>query len=251
MRHAFASGTDAATAAKLMTRMQSYLPRLGVTPETAPLIERSYERLLEILETHFTEQPYLLGGRPSTADYGLIGPLFAHLGRDPVPAQIMKLRSPRVYRWVERMTAPGLDTIEYPGTAAEFWPGDGVPPSLEPLLLHVAEEIFPELDDKLAFMDAWVEARQPADAEPVTEKPHHRQLGTINTQFRGASVEVGVEPYLLYLLQRGSDLLDGLDGGERERVMGYLQRFGLKRVLPQGKSYTVGRRDHIEVWRRF
>ena len=32
--------------------------------------------------------PYLLGGRPSIADFGFMAPLFAHLGRDPVPAAL-------------------------------------------------------------------------------------------------------------------------------------------------------------------
>lgn len=250
MRHAFASGSGAALADKIMARMQSYLPRLGVTEETIPLIERSYEALLDILEAHFAEMPYLLGGRPSIGDYGLIGPLFAHLGRDPVPAQIMKVRAPRVFRWVERMTAPALDVVEYAETEPAFWADDTIPPTLEPLLTHIAEEIFPELTDKFAFFDAWVAQHQPADGEPVSDKPHRRQLGMVNTQFRGAAIEAGAEPYLLYLLQRAADTMTALDSGESQRVTAYLQRFGLERALPLGRDYSVARRNNIEVWSR-
>ena len=74
-----------------MQQMNSYLPVLGVTAETAPAIEASYEALLGILEQHFASHPYLLGGRPSIADFGLMAPLFAHLSRDPVPSNLMKL----------------------------------------------------------------------------------------------------------------------------------------------------------------
>lgn len=246
--HAFTSGSGAGMAEKIMMRMQAYLPRLGVTEESIPHIEQSYEVLLDILETHFEQMPYLLGDRPSVGDYGLIGSMFAHLGRDPVPCQIMKLRAPRVYRWVERMTAPGLDVVEYPDSAAEFWPEDAIPPTLEPLLEHIASEIFPELSDKLAFIDDWVERMQPAHGEPVTEKPQQRQLGMVTTTFRGIPLEVGVEPYLLFLLQRAVDALEGATEAEVSRVLDYLQRFGLAAALPRGLRYSVARRNNIEVW---
>lgn len=246
--HAFASGSGAAAAEKVMGRMQMYLPRLGVTEQSIPEIEASYEALLDILDAHFEQMPYLLGDRPSIGDYGLIGSLFAHLGRDPVPAQIMKLRAPRVYRWVERMTAPGLDVVEYPEREAVFWPEDTIPPSLEPLLTHIAGEIFPELSDKLAFIDEWVARTQPADGEPVTEKPHQRQLGMVQTSFKGVPLEVGVEPYLLFLLQRAADALAAATPAQASRVEEYLQRFGLAAAVPSGLTYGVARRNNIEVW---
>ncbi|GGD09223.1 glutathione S-transferase family protein [Halopseudomonas salina] len=246
--HAFTSGSGAGMAEKIMMRMQAYLPRLGVTEQSIPHIERSYEALLDILDAHFEQMPYLLGDRPSIGDYGLIGSLFAHLGRDPVPCQIMKLRAPRVYRWVERMTAPGLDVVEYPERAAEFWPEDAIPLTLEPLLEHIASEIFPELSDKLAFIDNWVLRNQPADGEPVTEKPQQRQLGMVNTSFKGTPLEVGVEPYLLFLLQRAADALADLTGPESERVQVFLDRMGLAAAVPRGLAYSVARQSNIEVW---
>lgn len=246
--HAFASGSGVAAAEKIMGRMQAYLPRLGVTEQSIPEIERSYEALLDILDAHFEQMPYLLGDRPCVGDYGLIGTLFAHLGRDPVPAQIMKLRAPRVYRWVERMTAPGLDVVEYPERAAAFWPEDAIPPSLEPLLEHIASEIFPELADKLAFIDGWVARVQPADREPVTEKPHQRQLGMVHTRFRGVPIEVGVEPYLLFLLQRAVDPLTDPEAEAMQRTRDYLERFGLHEALLGGRRYGVTRENNIEVW---
>ena len=250
MRHAFALGAGAAQAEKVMARMHSYLPHLGVTDATIPLIERSFEDLLDILEAHFTEHPYLLGGRPSIADYGLIGPMFAHLGRDPVPAGIMKRRAPRVYRWVERMTAPGLDVPEFADYGAEFVLDDAIPATLEPLLAHIAQEIFPELTDKLAFMDAHVADIQPQDGQPVAAKPHQRHVGQVETRFRGASVNAGVEPYLVYVLRRADRVVEQLDDAGRAKVLDDLGRFGLARALPGKRGYSVGRRNHIEVWER-
>ena len=129
---AFGAGAGTDAAVKVMSRMASYLPPLGVTSATAPLIEASYEALLGILEAHFARHPYLLGAQPSLGDYGLLGPMFAHLGRDPVPAGIMKRKAPKVFRWVERMNAPDLDMPEYRAQPAGYLAGDEIPDTLAP-----------------------------------------------------------------------------------------------------------------------
>jgi len=248
LRHAFASGSGPEMADRTMQRMQSYLPRLGINPSSVASIEASFLTLLDILERHFEKYPYLLGGRPSVADYGLIGPMFAHLGRDPVPSHIMKTRAPGVYRWVERMTAPGLDVVEYPNCAPVYHDKDGLPPTLEELLRHIAGDIFPELSDKLNFMKRWLEREEPTDGQPVTDKPQVRQLGLIQTRYRGAQIEVGVEPYLIVVLQRASEGLDTFDPVALQRASSVIDSLGLKPALDTLRNYKVGRRDNIEVW---
>lgn len=248
LRCAFTLGSGPQMAEQIMGRMNSYLPRLGVNAESIPLIEASFARLLDRLEQHFAELPYLLGTQPSIADYGLIGPLFAHLGRDPVPLAIMQRRAPRVHRWVERMTSPGLDVVEYPEVEPAFFPNDELPPTLIPVLEHIAEEIFPELTDKLAFLDAWVAEVKPLDGAPVTEKPQIRQVGMVHTQFHGAAIEVGVEPYLLYVLQRATDTLRALPESDRATVQARLAALGLADAVKLGRRWRVGRRNNIEVW---
>ena len=250
LERSFGSRAPRELAEKVMARMQSYLPQLGVTAESIPHIERSYENLLQILDRHFGALPYLFGGRPSIADYGLIGPFFAHLGRDPVPSHLMKVRAPNVFRWVERMTAPDLDTPEFPEVASAFVANDAIPETLEPLLAHIATEIFPELDDKLRFLDEWVATHDPSDGAPVGEKPHHRRLGTVRTMFHGVTIEVGVEPYLVYVLRRADRALECLEGEVRTRVVDELTRRRLDRALIGKRGYSVDRRNHIEVWDR-
>jgi glutathione S-transferase len=248
LRHAFSSGSGPEMAEKIMQRMQSYLPRLGINEHSVGPVEDSFERLLTLLERHFEALPYLLGGRPSVADYGLIGPMFAHLGRDPVPSQIMKTRAPRVYRWVERMSAPGLDVVEYPDCVPEFWPADQLPPTLEPVLRHIASDIFPELTDKVAFMREWLGKTAPADQQPVTDRPQVRQLGLIQTRYHGVEIDSGVEPYLAYVLQRAADTLRGLEKNDAQRVVSLLESVGLNEAIFDLPGYRVGRKNHLEVW---
>ncbi|WP_304640134.1 glutathione S-transferase family protein [Pseudomonas sp.] len=248
LRHAFASGSGAEMADRIMQRMQSYLPRLGIHASSIAPIEASFIALLDILERHFEQLPYLLGGRPSVADYGLIGPMFAHLGRDPVPSAIMKTRAPGVYRWVERMTAPGLDVVEYPDCEPSFPADDRLPPTLEPLLRHIARDIFPELSDKIAFMDDWLARVQPADGDPVTDKPQVRQLGLLQTQYHGVPIEVGVEPYLMIVLQRATPDVGAFDEATMKRAYEVLASLGLSEALTTLRSYKVARVNNREVW---
>ncbi|MFL1407564.1 glutathione S-transferase family protein [Marinobacter sp. M1N3S26] len=250
LRDQFAAGSGEALADKIMSRMNSYLPQLGVNDHTIPEIEASYEQLLDTLNVHFAEHPYLFGGRPSIADYGLIGPMFAHLGRDPVPGNIMKTRAPKVFRWVERMTAPGLDTPEFPGYGDDFLADDAIPETLEPLLRQIADEIFPMLTDKLAFMDGLIQEQQPEDGQPVSPKPHQRYVGAVETSFRGVPVQAGIQPYLVYVLRKADEALATAPGEDQRRVHEALADRGLAGALPGERGYSVDRRNHIEVWER-
>lgn len=247
---AFASGSGTASADQVMQRMQSYLPILGVTQATIPAIEASYLELLDLLEAHFAEHPYLFGGQPSLGDYGLLGPLFAHLGRDPVPADLMKRRAPKVFRWLERMNASDPDMPEYGERNAGYLPDDAVPATLEPLFRHMADELFPELSDKAAMLRRLVADTDPQEGVPVTEKPHQRIVGTVRTTFRSVPFDSGVQPYMLYLWQRLTDARDALASEDRGSVDNWLEGVGLAGLLTAGRPIRVERTQHIEVWGR-
>ena len=250
LNHAFRASCDETGAQAVMARMAGYLPMLGVTTETAPAIERSYHDLLDVLEGHFALHPYLLGGAPSIGDYALFGPLFAHLGRDPVPSQIMKNRAPSLFRWTERMQAPDADMPEFPDHVPGFLPNDAVADSLTPLLRHISLDLFPVLHDLAAALARHVADHDPAEGAPVTDMPHQRILTTIRTRFRGVPHDNGVQPYLFYLWQKITDSVDMLDGSTRERVTTTLDRHGLGGLLTIARPIRVERRDHREVWGR-
>ncbi len=90
---------------QIRTRMISRLYHVGSSPETASLIEGSFTRLLGLLDTLLGKRPYLFGGRPSLADFGLAGQL-AQLSSDPTPGALLKAQAPNVVRWLKRMEAP-------------------------------------------------------------------------------------------------------------------------------------------------
>jgi glutathione S-transferase len=75
----------------------------GVTDETRAAVESSYHHALSALETLFEKRDFILGDRPTQADFGFMGPLFRHFFCDPDPARLMRDTAPGVHEWVTRM----------------------------------------------------------------------------------------------------------------------------------------------------
>ena len=73
-----------------MSRFSAWPENLGVNAATIPTVEAAYEECLRVLDDHFQHYPYLPGGRPSIADFGLMTFFFAHFARDPYPCAVMK-----------------------------------------------------------------------------------------------------------------------------------------------------------------
>lgn len=97
-------------AAMFSTRQIDRLYVVGSNEITGETIESSYKRLLAVLDTLITEQGYVLGDRPSSADFALYGQL-TQLGLvDPTPAGIMNSEKQRVRAWIDRVDdLSGLD----------------------------------------------------------------------------------------------------------------------------------------------
>jgi glutathione S-transferase len=87
------------------TRMVGRLHHVGSSPETAPVIEGSFARVIVLLDKLVRTRPYLFGGRPSVADFGLAGQL-KQLVSDPTPSAMIKAQAPNLVGWIQRMDAP-------------------------------------------------------------------------------------------------------------------------------------------------
>ncbi len=76
---------------------------VGSTEENRPIIEGSYQRLLDILTQLFSAGDFLLGDRPGRSDFGIFGQLTQLVNWDPTPMAIAATRAPKVINWVDRM----------------------------------------------------------------------------------------------------------------------------------------------------
>lgn len=239
------------TFAASSARMRQAAAIFGVNPATAPAIERSYETFLALFEAHLETTPYLLGGAPTIGDYGLFAPLFAHLGRDPHPAALMKRTAWRVWRWVERMNAPGPDMGEYLDDSETLLADDAVPDTLKALLAFVAEDYLPEIAAFVGFTKQWLAERpEIGEGTPVGGRPSQRVIGMTSFDWRGQSLTVGVFPYRLYLLQKVQDAVADLAAEDQARVRRLLTETGLEAILDLKTTRRVERRDNVEVWGR-
>lgn len=247
------TGADEATQAGVFAmasaRMRKAMASFGVSAESIPAVEASYAEFLSLFEAHLAASPYLLGGAPTLGDYGLIAPLFAHLARDPYPAQLMKRTAFRVWRWVERMNAPDQDAGEYGAPRESLFADDAVPETLKALLRFVAEDYLPEVEAYAAFADAWLAERP--DMAPGSNglpRPQDRAIGQVSFDWRGVRITAAVMPYRLYLLQKVQDVVDAVEGADREAMQALLDETGLSPLLTLRPRRRVERQGHLEVW---
>tara|TARA_B100001057_G_scaffold100047_1_gene97022 strand:- start:638 stop:1684 length:1047 start_codon:yes stop_codon:yes gene_type:complete len=76
---------------------------VGSNNKTAPIIEESYKRFLNQLETCLSINPFLFGNRPSSSDYAIYGQLTQLIGFDPTSSAIAHNISPRAISWIDQM----------------------------------------------------------------------------------------------------------------------------------------------------
>jgi glutathione S-transferase len=195
--------TLAAATAQVRQRMVDRVWFVGSNAENAPRIEKSFRETIAMLETHLAKRPYLFGGRPAFADFGMWGQIY-EAWTDPTPGALIEGRAPNVLAWVHRMLFPRVE-------------GDFEPwPSLEPTLIPILHEQVGKL-----FIP-WTLANAAAIAKGVeefsvelaglnwTQKPqkyHARSLAALRQKYAQIADHGPVDA----LLKRAG-CLDGLRG---------------------------------------
>ncbi len=125
--------------AQFSQRQISRLYVVGSNATTAPVIEASYLRLLDALETLLARDPFLLGGRPGTSDVAFYGQLTQLAHFDPTPAALTLDRAKRVYAWVHL-----VDDLSGLEPSQAQWRGrDALESALGPLLEEVGRGYVP------------------------------------------------------------------------------------------------------------
>ena len=233
----------------VMQQMNDYLGYLGVTAETVPAVESSYEALLGILDEHFARHPYVLGGRPSIADFGLMAPLFAHLSRDPHPSHLMKLRAPNVYRWTERMNLAQIRDGEFWDQEETYPAGDELPPTLVPLLEHIFSDWGPELAAYVRRFNEWI-ATDPSLppghlVSASGERRVHPSLGEVTYELRGRTFRRQCAVQAVWHFEQAAARARALKGAAADRWRDLLEATGGTAMM--GLHPARGIRRHRSV----
>ena len=213
------------------------LVHLGCDARTEHAWQASQHRVLGLLETHFARHDYVLGGRPSLGDFGLLGPLYAHVFRDAVSGFALRTFFPITTEWVERANGEGaLNARQWgqklysvgaegalvgrPATSdgGDWLPDDAMPDTLLPLLGVFFEEMWPVLVSSARVLGDFIasDAHAPGDALPggsFTATPGFEELqtgdGALTHEFEigGVTSRRMVMPYQIWMLQRVARVL--------------------------------------------
>ncbi len=214
------------------------LRAMGVSEETEPAWQASQHRLLERLDAHFSAHDYVLGGRPSLGDFGLLGPLYAHLYRDAVPGFVLRTHFPILCEWIERTNGEGCVTsrtydqklyslddagelVGRPanGDGADWLPDDAIPGTLLPVLSLFFEEMWPVLKDSMRTLTAFCDSDAHVRGEELPGKTfsptpgfeqHQMGDGALTHAFTIGGIEARrmVVPYQMWMLGRLQAVID-------------------------------------------
>ena len=236
---------------QLMNYFNNFLPILGVTPDTLQTVELAYCELLDALDSHFQHYPYILGGRPSIADCGLMAPLYAHLARDPVPATLMKNTAANVYRWTERMNVAAIADGEFPDCPETYLPDDAIPATLEPVLRLIFQDWAPEILANAKLYNDWVSADpRPAAGDLVAadgKRSVHPSLGLVDYTWRDCLMRGASAPHALWHFDKAASHAKELAGEAAESLRSLLQRTGGEWVSTVSQARPMQRSDYVLV----
>ena len=231
-------------AEKQMNRMRNSGENFGAVPSTFKLVETLYISLMEKLDQHFSRYPYLLGNKPSIGDFGLIAPLYGHLGRDPKPIRLMQTKAIRLYRWVERMNRPEPDIGEFHRQEEGYLPSDEIPESIVEVLKHIAIDFVPETRAAAETINDWLQQNRTMDPCTIAE----RHVGIASFDIEGTTINAIAQPYRFYLLSRLQNYVDSLKGSDKKSVIELLQSCGLSELMQMRLTRGIGRHENREVW---
>ena len=194
---------------------------------------------------HFAEHPYLLGGRPSVGDFGMIAPLYGHLGRDPAPRLLMQTRAVRVFRWVERMNRSEPDAGEFDDYGDAYLADDEIPATLIAVLKHLAIDYVPETRAACECINAWLAEHDHLPAGTTAA----RGVGDAAAfNLLGIPITAIAQPFRFHVLKRVQDEFEALAEPERSGVRELLDACDMAPVLDFKLTRGIGRANNLEVW---
>ena len=231
-------------ALRRMNQMREAGRGFGAIPETFPLVEKLYCDLLPMLNSHFAAHPYLLGNRPCIGDFGMIAPLYGHLGRDPKPLSLMQSQAICLFRWVERMNRAEADLGEFSNQRDSYLDDDEVPDTLVEVLKYVAKDFVPETKAACSAINEWLQGQENLDPNTPTE----RGVGMCTFTVEGQSITAFAQPYRFFLLNRVQDHYLSLAPTEQVEVDRLLDECNMSEVLQLRLNRKIGRLGNREVW---
>lgn len=224
--------------------MRNGTKKFGVNPDTYALIEAMFADQLAAYNAHFSEYPYLLGGRPCIGDFGLMIFLHAHLGRDPKPLSIMQKKAMAVLRYTERMNQRDADWVEFPDWEETYLKNDEIPETLLNLARVMAEDFVPETLAAAKAINDWLAEQGDAASGTFAE----RGVGFGEFELRGQTISAMAQPYRFYRLKRAQDEYETMGEQDKADLRALLDACNMTPILDAKLDRGIGWKDNREIW---
>jgi glutathione S-transferase len=194
------------------------LPHVGIVPEQYATMDVWTNQMLDALDQHFEEYPFLLGARPSLGDFGLVGTMYGHLGRDPWPKRELIEPRKNLREWLERMKNPA------PFSRYELMPNDEIPATLNPVFESVFHEFIPMVANIGELATGYARAHGLHTRLP-------RRIGEVTTTMAGRPFKRGALPYMIWMMQRALDCYKSMPQGDQYKVRAWLASHRAEHIL--------------------
>ncbi|WP_321489893.1 glutathione S-transferase family protein [uncultured Hyphomonas sp.] len=199
---------DAQKMADMFSKRQTErLYVVGSNDVTASTIESSYLRFIDLLDTLLQPAGYVLGARPSSADFAIYGQLTQLAIVEPTSAALTRARSARVRAWLDRME--DLSGLE-PDSGDWFTP-EQAEEHLKPLLCEIGRVYLPFLKANAAAVVAG--------------------QSNFETEIDGQAWSQPTFPYQAKCLQHLRETAQALSGDVRNEVRSILSGTGCEELV--------------------
>lgn len=215
--------------------MLDYLPQLGIVKEQIPLIDRWLATQLDLLDTHFSTMPYLLGSRASIADFAMFGPLDGHIYRDVSSRGPLIDSRPHLHAWIQRLST--RKPQPWPG---EFPDSNALPKTLKPLFQSIFGEMVPYLEGMLREVRPALATLKSGDRLPRFTPP-------VSFPYADGTHSRKGMPYALWMAQRVLDQVKTLPQDEASRLVSAVKASGGEAFLALDIPRLQRRGLHVAV----
>lgn len=180
------------------------------------------------LDAHFAQHSYLLGNKPTIGDFGLAGPLVAHVGRDPWPKQHLTDPLPHLTAWISRIQSLTHEDVELAIAAspvahqaqyASDEATDAIPDTLLPILDSIFVEYPPMVSGTVAQVQTLVKSYPAGKSLP-------RWLGDIKIPMGSESFTRCALPFSLWKAQLLQDTVAEMSAPEKGVLRAWLRSRG-------------------------
>ena len=220
---------------RIGSKFRGFVPILGINEETIPAIEDWFENtVLSSLDQHFASYPYLLGNTPTLGDYGLVGPLYAHLYMDPAPKKLLESKAPHVVAWLKRMQMA-------PTNIGNLVADDAIPDTLIPLLKDVFEQFWPVVESTNVAMGQWRN-------DNVSSASIPRTIGNHAFSINGVQSSRAILTFHQWKAQRVKTFYAQIPTIERDNIDAFLTQVGGLDCMQQEMTCKVKRQNNKLVF---